>query len=438
MIGKKGITSTLLVLIISSIAVSLLFLGVFSAYKSLAEEIGVEFTKVSLSQKPHYGYKSQIIIESVDRDDINQSKCISECEGNPACRDSCIRRFPDPQRNASRWIVHYYYKGLVSSELTIHMIEESMKGGVLAEIPVYLEKTDYLVSPFSRGTFEIILNKTENCHSKQTIFLDAERDPNAVTVYEDKDKFEEEYDFCVTPPQRDVNASVHNLVYDSNTGELIATFSIDGSDVPNLCPVASAAFMGINKSGDGEVLLANFLVDTNRSNSNPHWLDLNYFYRVKFKVINDVGEGVSNEVAVVELNLSDAYLGVDVNLTDEDCQAIKIARADVDQKTALSLSKNVTVTHHDEYGNCDGVKIEFVINSLIPPGKEKEYYAYFGEGTAGLDPNVDVSGYYPEYTLCGIGCNYNWGSAEKEMINLTTDRFSPDLTLKETICKGSE
>ncbi|MCD6547411.1 MAG: hypothetical protein J7K22_02550, partial [Nanoarchaeota archaeon] len=85
MIGKKGITSTLLVLIISSIAVSLLFLGVFSAYKSLAEEIGVEFTKVSLSQKPHYGYKSQIIIESVDRDDINQSKCISECEGNPAC-----------------------------------------------------------------------------------------------------------------------------------------------------------------------------------------------------------------------------------------------------------------------------------------------------------------------------------------------------------------
>ncbi len=449
--NKKAITGVMLVLIISGIAVAMLFLGIFLSYKSFAEDLGVNFTVSSLIGKPHYSTPGKIIILDVTQETINQSSCkekceeIHSCDAHPknencdycsadiqsnceSCKQSCESEYME-DLNYSKWIVDFRYEGNVPSQILLYMTEKRERDGVIFESIIVQNTTDYMFSYGNTGRFIITKPQQTPCHGEIEINLTADKDPNSKTYFKGEDKpssFKESYDFCVSPPEKEVNISILSVDFDGSIPLTTTTVSITGDDVLELCPTATVSLSMTNKEGR-EVMMKDsggddclFTIESDRSKQPSGWYSEEWKYRVTIELENDVGTDITSETALVELNLSDDYLGYDVNITDCE-KEIVITTSD-----NIPLERNVLSYETDEDGYCTYAVVEFVVDSLSD-GAKVEYYAYFGNPDANIE-NDDTVQYYPTYVVT----DFTSGSST----NLTTDRIPPYLTLEETICQG--
>lgn len=424
--GKKGITGVLLLLIVSGIAISLLFLGIFFAYKSMAEAVGVKFDISTLKLNPYYGYKSKIIILSVDKNITNQTYCNDSCNNDESCKLGCVTLYPIADANYSHWFIKLRYEGFVRSPVEYRVIENCTKGDEETIGLIALNNTPPLVYWEEYG-IDIIKEIFYECTGNISFYLSAINDPGAELYHiengkEVKGPYNESNEFCASPPPRDVNVSINEIWFDTTTKNIIVNASITGSDVFELCPNASGVITMTNETDEEEVVEPYFTLETNRSRRSGGWYDWSYLYRIKFYVHNDLGVDVSNEVAVVNLSFKqyqDYY-----NITD--CSEIVIT-----DESNKKVGRNITSETYDSNGYCINATIEFVVDS-IGSGETKYFYAYFGSGTSTL--NDDVSQYYPKYTVCvDQACTYNFTDGSYE--NLTLARYYPYLTLNESKCK---
>ncbi len=434
-LSRKGITSILMTLILSAIVVSLLFLGVFYSYKSLAKDMGVKFSLDSLKQKPTFSYKGYLEIRSITQFVTNSSKCSDNCLNqncktsggsyDSACTQKCSHycklEYPNGL-NYSVWDISYTYHGYVESPIGVDLYEDQSGLGVGKN--VYSNSSEETL-PEMDGSFNVKLKIYPNCKSNITINLTAIDDPNVKPATNTST-----YDFCVGLPVRDVDVAVGNVfnVKDSSTSsyKISSNVSITGKDVPKLCPSADVYFFMLNNSNGrqlpvlssaGDMYYAS--VDTNRSNSPMHWFDLDEFYRVGFNLTNDLPFDIdlSNpETADVVLDISPSRLGYETNLTPEDViNSTAIVSADADQTSVVALDRNVTILDTDANGYVTKFRVEFVLDgskigdvvnnkcgngdSNFTKGCTLNFYAYLNKTTTEMYSQFDTAQYYPVYNV---------------------------------------
>ena len=452
-LNKKGVTEVMLVLIISGIAVALLFVGVFLSYEAFSEDLGIDFKKSQLIARPHYSTPSKIIITKVYREDVDKQTCEQHCVSvhtdiplQNSCKNDC-EQYVDGL-NYSRWYVFFEYQGAVASKLTLHVFEETIRTDQHVLADVVKDTTDSLLVYGNDGMFTFTKVKEEPCQGNLTITFIADQDQNAEVYYLGvKEPYFHENDFCVSPAPRDVNVSINELDLDANNdgtlGDIITDISITGSEVVELCPKANAIIAMTNKSGE-EIPLPSctFEIDTNRSNAPGGWYDEAWEYRVKFNLSNDAGEEITvPELGVINLDFSSAKDYYNIS----DCaKEIVITRT---YDGAPKLLSRVTSTSTVD-GFCRRAKVEFVVNvsdtndGELPfeTGNVLTFFAYFGNTDSTVDESTDDAGviaYYPKYTICPTGCDYDFSGGIFTNTSTDRDTINNYLTLIETCCESA-
>lgn len=453
--SKKAITAMMFVLIISSIAVAILAIGISYSYRSLAGTMGIDLSASSLTQRPHSTEQGKIVMKSVTQrnetqTDCNQSCIDTETAGNvDACKVHCGEDYPKVDVNYSRWDIAYTYLGNFPSAVNTQLREKRLRDNVVFESMVYDETTSYLLNYGKDMTVKIIKEKTTGCNGNVTITLSAVQDNNVILYYpddskpENKKSFFDIYPFCVSPPEEDVNVSLTGISFDSANSNVSLNASITGSKVEKKCPKAEITMFMSNKTGvetlmqDKNGIDCIFTIDSNRSSAGD-WIDARLKYRVKFNITNNIVDIAHDEVGIVALDLSDAYLGNDLNITDEACvHTIAIVPAYIVQSTTVvPQQRNVQITGHDADNNCTGVRVEFIVpieGNPFVKDTTREFYAYFSEAGNYYD-NTDLAVYYPAYwidnTTGAIPFNTTGYSAENCSVR------DGDVRLSGSFCAG--
>jgi len=408
--NKKAITDFISTLILGSIAVSVIFIGVFYSYKTLACYLGTDLSQVSLKVGNPGRFNEQSLSLNVLSKEINLSYCNNTCllnnydkycsdknsedcldtcsnlyNGNkssydsscPNCNNnndcltyctakSCVSNCEAAYKDSSKlnYFFNVTYKG--ATPTTIGIAVNEIKEGSNIPILIYSDETKDPLRYGDNYVFNKNFTKHENCKSEMTVKLIPKEESSSVR--ELTKTFEN--DFCLTIPEKKVNVSVHDFSYGSNS--LSVTAAIDGEDVSTLCPDALFSFTLYNKTSnseevpiDGSGQSCQFILSTNRSKMPNGWFnDLAYKYRAVIKVTNDMNiPTLNDELAEVSIDLS-SFADIVGN-----CKNIVVTNSSSHPVSKWSSSGDI---NHNCY-------IQFTTGPSFPPGSYKIFYVYFGK-----------------------------------------------------------
>jgi len=435
--NKKAITDFISTLILGSIAVSVIFIGVFYSYKTLACYLGTDLSQVSLKVGNPGRFNEQSLSLNVSSKEINLSYCNNTCllnnydkycsdknsedclincsnlyEGNKSSYDSscpdncnnndcltycttksCISSCEDAYKDSSKlnYFFNVTYKGATPTAIGIAVNE--IKGGSNIPILIYSDETKDPLRYGDNYVFNKNFTKHENCKSEMVIKLIPKEESSSVR--ELTKTFEN--DFCLTIPEKKVNVSVHDFSYGSNS--LSVTAAIDGEDVSTLCPDALFSFTLYNKTSNSEEVPINgsgqscqFMLSTNRSKMPNGWFnDLEYNYRVRINVNNPLYNSAFRPMPTYENEPALVNIIFPENVCIPNCDYLLLT----DANSQILSSWAFRDFGYRKDGCCGSVSIEFVTNSSF--FGSKIFFAYFGKNVLpdGFDTNSYVKGEDP-------------------------------------------
>lgn len=473
---KKGITDVLLVLILSGITVALIFVGIIYTYSALACYAGINISENRNIAAPFAGQLANagVTITDVttsftdldtclsqccsgcDNTDYNDcvdgangctpnhnqgldldqcisgcgndnaciascnynhtqgldldyciiSKCCSKCETYGKCENGCTHNY-NPGLKYVSYSFEVEYLGTTDSAVLL-IVNETQAGSEIPH-PIFTNVTPSKLSTSDRFVFTKTFPITPNCKANLSATASAADVQSGVP----EGNWNTTNDYCISPPEKDVNVSVNYVTYNPSAG-IETNVSITGKDVSEFCPQASAAFyVRRNNFFDAEALLKNnsdvcsFSIDTNTTRAegnewytNPAYGGDVFNLRTKFNVTNDIGDITNDELVQVTLDFS-GFTG-DKSMLPTDCTKQLV----VTKKNGISeLHKNVTYAENSD-GYCSKAIIWFnwqtgktgQADEAWKNGDSKIFYVYSTNRSATIVPPDNLDNYYASFT----------------------------------------
>ena len=438
-------TDVILVLILSGIAIALIFIGVIYTYTSLACYAGIDISKnrYLLGPNPGQFLNAGINIINVTTEGTNLTDCQSKCQDptKPDCDATCQARATEcNSKCATKFAagieyVSYEFKiqyfGTPESKVSIIGKENQTATGAINQ--VISESTPSKLNAGDFYTFSKTFVKTTSCEADLNVTFTA---TDAATGVPSR-HWSNHTTFCISPPAKDINVSVLSLAYVGNSVQ--TNVSVTGSDVYNLCPRAAGQFwIRANGTNDFTAELVNssgqicaFDIDTNATRAdNNQWLSDSYNLRTKFIVMNDIGTPITgDELVSVRIDFSGFY-GDPIALPP-NCNLLNVTKAD----GVTPLHQNITYSETSG-GHCSKADIWFdwgykyldLVDGSWENGKPKIFYVYSTNDTTVTVNNEDLTAYYPTFTFIDFGALGN--------VSFNTTPASANVTLEGSKCPG--
>jgi len=365
--NNKGLTDVILVLILSGIAVALIFTGIIYTYSSLACYTGINLTESRFLSPAYAGQMGASVIELIE----NESEMV------------------DFVNNVPQNVTYTFKIRYMGASVSRVAVQGSEKQSLSDIADIYREITPNILTVRGEYTFVAKFPVYPNCSADFIVIFSAP-DTNGVSEY----VWSHPNDYCMTPPIKDINVSVNNITYNGN--QIDANVSITGSDVEVLCPRADISF-GVRRNtfqvGDAVLVnnsggLCTFVIDTNTTRVNNNgWYNDAYDFRTPIQVTNTFGTSIpKDEVVQVDLNLSVAKIGFDLNITNCTTKIV-VTKAD----GTTWLKKNVTLAeYNNQGGHCSRAVIQFNADDQAGTwnsGVSRTYYIYSTDNATIIAPS---------------------------------------------------
>jgi hypothetical protein len=427
--SKKGIQDVILYLILSGIAVAMIFIGILLAYQQIACYAGVDWAKhVSLGPNAASFQKLKIDL-TVDRIDYNLSQCNRSCcmdvdlannvcrlnpdtgkeNYNDGCLAECAKHYAK-DKEYSIWTLKAKYNGAIPSNILFSMNETRIHN-FPSHAPVTMTdmvatgRTDSEISLGATKLFTVTKEKQFNCKSIMNISVDtAGTDIGAPVSGVASALWGESYDFCISKPEADVNVTVYKPILDNVQGDehIRVNVSITGSEVEARCPNATIHFIGTTTNNESIPLKCDGIIDSRRTPWAEGWS-----FRTRFVVVNDLGDTKLRgkdglEAATVYLDFTPSVIGFDHNMSS-CANEIKITNS----TSNVSIVRNVTdeVFGYNAKGQprCYGANVTFPVN--VTSGSQT-FFAYIQLNVEPLKEFTDsryieaqIAVYYPHFNF---------------------------------------
>jgi len=396
--NKKGLTDVILVLVLSGIAVALIFIGIIYTYTSLACYTGVDLSqKFMAGGTPGQFANAGIELLNINTKFTNLAICENDCDTRCTfdttclsdCQTECAKYQPEVEYVSYSFRV--VYRGASESIISIIGSEKQTMSDVDAD--VFINSTPSKLGANNEYTFSAVLPIIPNCEADFNVSISAEPSIGVInTTWWNHTKF------CVSPEARDVNVIVNDVSY--NSVNVTANVSITGSDVGELCPQAIAGFyVRRNSTMFSDALLVNtsnricsFVIDTNVTRlERNNWYNDYWKLRTTVNVLNDVGPLSSDELVSVLLDFSN--LGFDANITDCTKELV-VTKSD----GINTLDRYVVQKATDNDGHCIRAEVWFNYGELSWANNTwKKFYVYSTYPNAADSNNYDsITNYLPK------------------------------------------
>jgi hypothetical protein len=288
--NKKGLTDVILVLVLSGIAVALIFIGIIYTYNSLACYVGVNLSQSKYMAGPSPGQFANAGIEIISNNTYftNLTDCRNRCSSQ-SCNDECRTKY----KIGVDYVFYTFnikYLGTLDSRINIKGTEKQTNSNIEADI--YDETTMSKLHTSGTHVFSRAFPISRSCESDFNVtFKVVDVLTGVLPTF-----WSNHTNFCIAPQAKDINVSVNSV--SSNQTNVIANVSITGTDVAELCPQAIADIY-VRRTGTSfdysylanQTDICSFVIDTNSTRvEKNNWLsDDRYDFRTKLTVINDLG-----------------------------------------------------------------------------------------------------------------------------------------------------
>jgi len=426
--SKKGIQDVILYLVLSGIAVAMIFIGILLGYQQIACYAGVDWAK-HVSLGPYAGSLQNLKIDlTVDRIDYNLSQCNRSCcmdvdlaknicnknpdtgkeNYNEGCLALCAKYYAK-DKEYSIWTLNAKYNGAIPSNIIFSM-NETRTYTFPSHAPITMTEmvaTGRTSSEISLGEtkiFTVIHEKQFNCESIMNISVDTAGSDTGVPVSGVAPAlWSESYDFCVSKPQADVNVTVYKPILDNVQGDehIRVNVSITGSEVEARCPNATIHFIGTTTNNEAILLKCDSIVDSRRTPWAEGWA-----FRTRFLVTNDLGDTKLRgkdglEAAKVYLNFTPSVIGFDHNMSSCAIE-LKITNSTSNASIKRYVSDEVVVNTAKGL-RCYGAYVTFPVNFT---SGTQTFFAYIQlkgtplqEFTNSIYTEAQIAVYYPHFNF---------------------------------------
>jgi hypothetical protein len=389
--NNKGMTDVILVLVLSGIAVALIFIGIIYTYTSLACYTGVNIQQSKFISAYTPG---QMVASGIELIEVKSSDSGCDTTTPPNCKNVTYT-FRIKYMGASDARVSILGKEKQSTmdvdtdiyrDTTPNQLRINDEYSFIREFPKYTcdGGADFNLTIFAIGTSGVS-NKTWSAHN----------------------------DYCMSPAARDVNVSANSI---SNVGgNIVANVSITGADVEKLCPQATA-WISIRRNNYQftDALLVNstgwssgicsFVVDTNttRVESNGWYPDNRYNFRTKIIVTNDTG------ATLVSGELVEATI-----VFPPETQMLSCTALIVTDKSGITYLARKVFSEIYTGGFCHSAKIWFTSGTAFSWVNNQKIFYVYSTNESITRSNDNIDSFYPKIIF------NNFGGTGCQAVNIT-------------------